>query len=208
MLLIAEFKELQHTQYGHNFIAKHMPDFPLLMDESIFKRFSKAFSGELEILRAHPTFHLMTIGTFSFSELGIASLKRMDVMMVDENWLPFEDMYERRIIGALTAGRRRFDKLLRFNTPSNYPQPTVILRDAAPKTTALYIVHSDADEAYYQHLDEQAEKSKYLTWRWDLTQDAIPPLPISMEEAKTIDRESAAQQATFEAVRGGRVFGP
>ena len=82
MLLIAEYKELQHTQYGHNFIAKHMPDFPLLMDDSILKRFSKAFSGELEMLRAHPTFHLMTIGTFSFSELGIASLKRMDVMMV------------------------------------------------------------------------------------------------------------------------------
>ena len=197
MLLIAEYKELQHTQYGHNFIAKHMPDFPLLMDDSILKRFSKAFSGELEMLRAHSNFHLMTIGTFSFSELGIASLKRMDVMMVDENWLPLEDMYEKQIIDALTAGRRRFDKMLRFNTPSSYPQPVVVLRDAAPKTTALYIVHPDADEAYYKHLDEQAEKSKYLTWRWDLAQDAIPPLPISMEQAKTIDRESAGLQAAF-----------
>jgi len=54
MLLIAEYKELQHTPYGHNFIAKHMPDFPLLMDDSILKRFSKAFSGEFEMLRAHP----------------------------------------------------------------------------------------------------------------------------------------------------------
>jgi hypothetical protein len=36
MLLIAEYKELQRTQYGHNFIAKHMPDFPLLMDDSVF----------------------------------------------------------------------------------------------------------------------------------------------------------------------------
>jgi len=170
-----------------------MPDFPLLMDDSIFERFCKSFSGELEMLRAHPSFHLMTIGTFSFSELGIASLKRLDVMMADENWLPFEDMYEKRIIDALTAGRRRFDKVLRFNTPASYPQPSFVLRDAAPKTTALYIVRPDADEAYYRHLDEQAEKSKYLTWRWDLAQDSIPPLPISMEEAKAIDRENAPQ---------------
>jgi hypothetical protein len=118
--------------------------------------------------------------------------------MVDENWLPFEDMYEKRIIDALTSGHRRFDKLLRFNTPSNYPQPSVVLRDAAPKTTALYIVHEGADEAYYKHLDEQAAKSKYLTWRWDLAQDAIPPLPISMEEAKTIDRENAQLTAFTE----------
>ncbi len=199
MLLIAEYKDLQHTQYGHNFIAKHMPDFPLLMDDSILKRFSKAFGGELEMLRAHPNFHLMTIGTFSFSDLGIASLKRMDVMMVDESWLPFEDMYEKQIIDALIAGHRRFDKMLRFNTPSSYPQPSVVLRDAAPKTTALYIVHADAEEAYYKHLDEQAAKSKYLTWRWDLAQDAIPALPISTEEANKIDRESAAQQAALRA---------
>jgi len=198
MLLLAEFKELQHTQYGHNLIARHMPDFPLLMDESILRRFSKAFHGELEMLRAHPNFHLMTIGTLSFSELGIASLKRLDVMMADENWLPFEDMYEKRIIDALTAGRRRFDKVLRFNTPASYPQPAFVLRDAAPKTTALYIVRPDADEAYYRHHDEQAEKSKYLTWRWDLAQDSIPPLPISMEEAKAIDRENAPQASFTE----------
>jgi hypothetical protein len=88
--------------------------------------------------------------------------------------------------------------MLRYTTPSSYPQPSVVLRDAAPKTTALYIVHEGADEAYYKHLDEQATKSKYLTWRWDLAQDAIPPLPISMEEAKTIDRESAQQTAFAE----------
>jgi Protein of unknown function (DUF1173) len=162
------------------------------MDDSIFKRFSKAFSGELEILRAHPNFHLMTIGTFSFSDLGIASLKRMDVMLVDENWIPFEDMYEKQIIDALTAGQRRFDKILRFNTPPNYPQPTVVLRDAAPKATALYIVHASADEAYYRHLDAQVLKSKYLTWLWDLAANAIPPLPISREEATRIDRENSA----------------
>jgi Protein of unknown function (DUF1173) len=192
MLLIAEYKEVQHTQYGHNLIAKHMPDFPLLMDESIFKRFSKAFSGEFEILRAHPNFHLLIIGTFSFSDLGIASLKRMDVMLVDENWIPFEDMYEKQIIDALTAGQRRFDKVLRFNTPPTYPQPSVVLRDAAPKTAALYIVHADADEGYYKHLHEQAAKSKFLAWRWDLAQDAIPALPISMDEARRIDQESGA----------------
>jgi len=183
MLLLAEFKELQRTQYGHNLIARHMPDFPLLMDESILRRFSKAFNGELEMLRAHPNFHLMTIGTFSFSELGIASLKRLDVMMADENWLLFEDMYEKRIIDALTAGRRRFDKVLRYNTPANYPQPAFILRDAAPKPAALYIVRPDANEAYYWHLDEQAGRSKYLTWRWELSQNAIPPLPVSTDEA-------------------------
>jgi len=183
MLLLAELKELQRTQYGYNLIARHMPDFPLLMDESILRRFSKAFHGELEMLRAHPNFHLMTIGTFSFSELGIASLKRLDVMMADENWLPFEDMYEKRIIDALTAGRRRFDKVLRYNTPANYPQPAFILRDAAPKPAALYIVRPDADEAYYRHLEEQAGRSKYLTWRWELSQNAIPPLPVSTDEA-------------------------
>jgi hypothetical protein len=118
----------------------------------------------------------------------------MDVMMVDENWLPFEDMYEKQIIDALTAGQRRFDKLLRFNTPPSYPQPSVVLRDAAPKTTALYIVHPDADETYYKHLDAQSEKSKYLTWYWDLARDSIPALPISMEEAKRIDRESVASE--------------
>ena len=113
----------------------------------------------------------MTICTFSFSELGIALLKRTAPSDCRQNWLPFQDMYEKRIIMP-SPRARRFDKVLRYNTPADYPQPAFILRDAAPKPAALYIVRPDADEAYYRPLHQQAGRSKYLTWRWKLSQNA------------------------------------
>ena len=206
MLLIAEFKEIQHTPYGHNFVAKHMPDFPFLMEEKFLGDFSKTFKSELEMLRSNANCHLMTIATFSFSDMGVASLKKMGVMLVNENWLPFEDSYEKQIIDALSAKGRRFEIILRFNQRFDRPRPSIILKDAAPKITALYIIPKGVNEEYYGQRLEQASNCKYLDWSWEpALGDPYSPLPISMEEADKIDRENAGapQGAPLPPSRGG-----
>lgn len=196
LLLIAEYKDIKHyDQYSHTFTTEDVPEYPFLMEDenehpwSYFSKnfrmaadiFSTTFKDELDLLREHKNCHLITIATFSFSDRLVA-LKKAAVMLVNENWLPFQNVNEKRIIDELTAKNRLFDIVLRFNQHINSTRPFIILKDAAPRPTALYIVPERPKEDYKEEREKQAELGNYAVWEWNPSIDAdYPPLPMSQE---------------------------
>lgn len=108
MLMVAEVKEFAPSRYGHKLIAKHVPDFHFMISDDLYKRLVKRFELELGLVDAVPGSHLIVISTFGIGSTGIASLEEVALMCVNDNWIPFETLYDQMLLGALVEQNRHY----------------------------------------------------------------------------------------------------
>lgn len=178
-IIIGEVKELTTARYGFKMVVKHLPDFPLMMAEDLNRRMQKRFASELGLWDAVEDAHLLSIATFSVNTNGIASIEEMAVVLVDDNWIPFETMFEKTLIDSLVKGRHRFVKGLRYNLPSTKPLASAVLSDNDKEPMAMYIVPPDADEDYHAAFSELLEGSRIKSWIWNTSEGGMPAIDAS-----------------------------
>ncbi|AOJ79205.1 hypothetical protein WS86_00230 (plasmid) [Burkholderia savannae] len=176
MLVIGEVKEVSPSRYGHKIVLKHLPDFHFMMNEDIHKRLHKRFETELSLWDAIDGSRLVMMGTFSIGSTGVASLEEVALMSVTENWIPFESMFEKMVLDALTDQKRRFMKGLRYNLPSTRPLATAVLSDTEPTPTALYVLPPDVSDEFEVATHALIEESKLASWVWK-SAEQMPDLP-------------------------------
>lgn len=121
MILVGEVKDFAPTRSGHRLIMKHLPDFPLLLDEGLHRRLQGRFENELSLWEADEASHLMTIATFGLTPAGLAVVEDMALMVVAENWVPYDSAYEKKLVDTLARLRDRSVKGLRYNLPARLP---------------------------------------------------------------------------------------
>ena len=182
MMLIAEVKEIAASRYGHKIIVKHLPDFHFMMNDDLHARLTKIFEAELALWSVEETSHLIVAATFGVGETGFATLEEVALMIVSENWIPFEHSYDKQLIDALTANHRPFIKGLRYNLARTRPLACAVLSDTLPHGTALYIVPPGADDNYQEACDELITESDLNSWVWRAGDETMPPLPANPNE--------------------------
>jgi Protein of unknown function (DUF1173) len=167
MLVIAEVKDIAKARFGHKMVLKHLPDFPILLNDDIYSRMNKHFAVEFDLWSANDHVHLMVIGTFGINASGIASFQEIAVMPVNEQWLPYENNDELKLINSLIQSNRRFIKCLRYNLPSSIPKASVILADNDNETTAIFIRPHNASDDFEQDVQAMIEGNgvKARIWR-------------------------------------------
>lgn len=105
MMLIGEYKDIVPARFGHKLLVKHLPDAPLMIDDTLLARLNKRFSDELELAQADDDGHLMVIATFSVGRAGLATAEEISLVMTDEHWLPYESLFDKLLLdAALAAG--------------------------------------------------------------------------------------------------------
>ena len=57
-----------------------------------------------------PEAHLIAIATFDLGSTGVASIESIALMIVNENWIPFENSYDAALIDALTREPSKFSE--------------------------------------------------------------------------------------------------
>ncbi len=178
MILVGEAKEFAPTRSGHRLTVKHMPDFQFLLDESLYSRLKGRFENELGLWDADEASHLVAIATFGLTPAGLAVVEDMALMVVAENWVPYDSAYEKRLVDALTKLRDRSVKGLRYNLSAETPSAAAMLqRQSQP--IALYVVPPSADAAYEEALEELiASRPEIGAWIWRTAEGEIPPLPF------------------------------
>ncbi|ANK95533.1 MULTISPECIES: DUF1173 domain-containing protein [Rhizobium] len=177
MLIIAEVKEFSPARNSQKILVRHLP-FPLMIDEGAWKRLNGRYETELELWRSNEEFHLIVIATFGISSAGVASVEEVAMMVVNENWIPFENIYEQRLLERLSGLKRRSKKGLRFDLPRGQPIASVTLPDARPAPVALFIVPTNADEDYEVALSEMiAARPEMAPWIWRVVDGEMPRLP-------------------------------
>jgi len=176
LLVVGEVKEITPARAGHRLLIKHAPKFPFLLNEDIHRRLGVVFASELSLWNANPDTHLVAIATFGLDSAGVATVEAAALMVVTENWIPFESTDEATLLDVLTGRKISFLKGLRYNLPVSQPLACVVLHEDAPTPLAMFIVSSEADAAYRSALDALIESSDMSAWIWSPGED-MPALP-------------------------------
>ncbi|MGN6771500.1 MAG: DUF1173 domain-containing protein [Rhizobiaceae bacterium] len=177
MILVGEVKDFAPTRNGHRLVAKHLPDFPLILDEGFYRRLQARFENELAFWGADEASHLIVIATFGLTHAGLAVVEDMALMVVAENWVPYESAYEKKLVDALARLRERSVKGLRYNLSAEKPTAAAILQRPS-QPVALYVVPPSADGAYEEALDDLiASRPEIGVWIWRTSEGDMPSLP-------------------------------
>ena len=177
MILVGEVKDFAPTRNGHRLIVKHLPDFPLMLNEGFYRRLEVRFENELALWGADEASHLIVIATFGLAPAGLAVVDDMALMVVAENWVPYESAYEKRLVDALAKLRDRSVKGLRYNLSAEKPTAAAILQRPS-QPVALYVIPPSADGAYEEALDDLiASRPEIGVWVWRTAEGDMPSLP-------------------------------
>jgi len=172
MMLIGELKSIDPARFGHKLVIKHLPDAPLMVDDTLLARLNKRFGDELELWQSDDDGHLMVIATFSVGRAGLATAEEISLVMTDEHWLPYESLADKLLLDAALDARRRFTKSLRYNLAPDKPMASLVFTDTETPTAAFVLTSDeDPDTAAQIATDTGTE-----VWTWVVTED-MPPLP-------------------------------
>jgi len=176
-LLVGELYELRPAQFGHQAVFKGALDCPFRVNEDLYKRMLKHFEAALTMWdQTIQDTHLMLIGTFTVDDAGMPLLNEVAVMNVTRNWIPFDSVYEKALIDALTQERRAYWKCLRFNLPPTAPMANAVLTDT-PEATALCILAPGASEEQEQAVKTHVGEGDMPLWFWRSGEQELPRLP-------------------------------
>jgi hypothetical protein len=177
MILLGEVKDISPARTGHRLIVKHMPDFPSMLDEEFHRRLWARFENELMLWSADEASHLTAIATFGLTAAGLAVIEEMALMVVSENWIPYDSVYEKRLVDALVKLNARSVKGLRYSLLTERPSAAAVLQ-RQPRPLALYIIPPAADLYYEEALEELiASRPEVDAWTWRVADGEMPPLP-------------------------------
>ncbi|WP_170419552.1 DUF1173 family protein [Ruegeria atlantica] len=163
--VIAEYKGKEITPNGARFIFKHAPDCAFFADEVLSKKFDKVFGDQLRFLEAMGSGHAILIASFSIAKAGYPVLHEIGMMLVTDNWIPFEGLRELNVLNALTEQSRAFQKQMRFNLPVDAPIASAVLLDTADPI-ALFVATTPDDAGALAPLTKAAEETRYASWCW------------------------------------------
>lgn len=177
MITIAEVKEFRPGRDSQRATLRHLP-FPLMIEEAEWQRLNARFKPELELWRSGEDDHLILIATFGISACGVATVEELAMMVVNENWIPFENAHERLLLKRLSGLRRKSIKGLRFNLTRDRPIVSITLPDQRPAPVAMFIVPAAADENYERMVAEMTRaRPEIKPWVWRVADGEMPKLP-------------------------------
>lgn len=177
MIVVGEVKAIEPSRYGHKIVVKHLGDMPFMINEDLHKRMTKRFADELELWNSIESAHLVIVGTFGLGPTGVASLEELALMVVTQEWLPIESVFELDLLTALVTQQRHFIKGMRYNLASTRPLASAVLQDTKPVSAALYIIPPTAEADYGSALNDLVEGSELASWFWRAGEEPSPPLP-------------------------------
>lgn len=184
MILIAEIKGMDSARYGWVMTVKHMPDVKLMMTEELHKHVVNRFAHHLQLWAQLDNSHLTVLATVSMTSQGVLNIEAACLINVNEQWLPFESLFEWELLEALYRQQRRFSKGLRYNLPSTKPLASAVLLDTGESSTALFVVPQEAETAYDEAIDDLSRQTSLNAWRWQSGTEKMPAFPPKIQRAK------------------------
>jgi hypothetical protein len=184
MILIGEVKDLSKARFNYKMVIKHLPDYPIMLEDAFYDAVVRRFGNEIELWQSNNDVHLIVVGTFSVSTSGVAKFEELGFMNVTDNWIPYDNQDELHLLNELTKRKHHFIKSLRYNLPSTEPLATALLTHQGDDVTALYLCPSGSNEAYKSGIKGLMEESEIKSWFWDATESAMPELPASYQSLR------------------------
>jgi len=177
-ICVGEVKEFVEARFNHKLVMKHMADMPLYFDDDLNAKLQKTFCRELAMHRENEHIHLIAICTFRVSASGNPTIDTLSFMMVDANWLPFENLEELDVISKAVEDNRYFIKGLRYNLKPSKVIASILFTDTGDDPFTYYVVPAGAGDSYYEELRSVIEDSEFRRSFYDVNNDDQIDLPL------------------------------
>lgn len=195
MVVVGELKAVtQNGMGGHQVTLKHLPDYRFLLDAELFKNIHSNWGTEINMWTTDSKNKRRIIlgATCAVLPEGVAQLERVCLMLVNDQWIPFDTLYQEELLSKLQAAGRSFTRALRYNHSKASSSLAAWLNDAGQHPIALHIV---ANEEELQQAIKDTADSPYERWYWNVSESLeVPAFPIQME-SPTQDPQLSNPQA-------------
>lgn len=181
-IFIGVIKSFEPARFdGGRLILKHAPTMHLFLDAKMNKQVNKRFEKELEQAHYHDDINLLAIGTFGYTDSGIAKVEEISIVTLNSHWLPFDSLDEKELLDRLAEERRSFIKCLRYNLSKKIPIANVVLTDTQPPT-AFYLINSETEQPYIDEIKELISQSEFDSKIVNVDRDVVDvPPPTKIE---------------------------
>jgi hypothetical protein len=179
-LIVAEVKDLVERGDQYAMVLKHLPDCVLALDSATGRSLARRFERELLAKVQQPDTRLLVGCTIRPAEEGLGHADTLAMMTVTPEWLPFEHLLERALLGELVRQRRRFLKPLPYEAGPSAALASALLLDVGDVPVPLYVEAAGAAGHRPPEAGDRrtALASKPWTWRPGeaLAMPAVPPI--------------------------------
>ena len=173
-LVMGEYKGCELAAGGRRVWIRHMPDAPLLVSDTAWRRMERVYAPLLQASDAD-TGHrvrLMLAALVRARREYTCEIDAASMMLCSADWIPLEGVHEVPLVQALIAQRRRFVKPLRYDARSaSFANALLLDMGAAP--VPLHLRSSFLGRADRLAKDRSIGAAGDVAWVWD----GSPPMP-------------------------------
>lgn len=207
MVVIGELKAVTKNGIGgHQVTLKHLPDYRFLVDEELFKNIHGAWGTEINMWTTDSKSKRRIIlgATCAVLPEGVAQLEKVCLMLVNDQWIPFDTLYQEELLCKLQDARRSFTRVLRYNHSKGTISLAAWLNDAGEQPIAMHIVAND--EELQQAMKDTAD-SPYKRWYWNVGASLeVPAFPAKQDgPAHSQQDKPEVNEAVMEFVTAGSI---
>jgi hypothetical protein len=184
-ILIGQLTGVESTAYGRRMTVKHMPDVALYIDNKAWEKAERAYKTILQAVDAdveHKPRVLMAALIYAKRE-HIYQVDSLTLMLVTDQWVPLDGLYELPLIEALTRQARPFIKPLKFDAKTAAGFPNVLLLDAGAEPVPLNVVSPFMDARDRAIKEKIIKTAAGAGWCWE-TDKEMPPLPTRVNTSR------------------------
>ena len=177
LVLIGELKDLEDTPTGGRAVIKHLPTVTLHVGEDLMKKIKRHFGQAIEAAQAADGTNLVMACTVRKADEKFV-VEAATLMMVNREWIPVDNRFERVVADSLVAGDRSFLKVMRYGAPEKHAYANFVLRDTDEPQLNLDIVVDGKDSEATAAKEAVIAGRPPGSWVWRTSQTLhMPPLP-------------------------------
>lgn len=182
-IVIGEFVGSEATPFGRKIKVKHMPDVPLYIESKAWERVEKAYGPTLQARDAdveRKPKALMAALIYAKRE-HLYQVDTLSLMMVSDQWIPLDGLYELPLIERLQAEGRTFLKPLKYDSKHGAAFPNVLLLDCGASPVPLHVVSAFAEPKERSAKEKALQAAGVSVWAWhtDKAMQELPPQAIA-----------------------------
>lgn len=187
-VVIGEFNGVEPGAVGMKVFVKHAPDAPLHIDSRSWERVRRNYGEIMDAVDADVAHkpHVVMAAVIYAAQEGVYQVDSMSMMLVSDQWLPVEGVYEIPLLERLIERDRVFIKPLRYDAKSAAKFPNVLLLDAGDEPVHMHVISPMADEKTRRAKEHQVRERGDLAWEWDRSKPmpALPPKAVAAQTAR------------------------
>lgn len=184
-ILIGQLTGVESTAYGRRMTVKHMPDVALYIDNKAWEKAERAYKAILQAVDADVEYkpRVVMAALIYAKREHIYQVDSLTLMLVTEQWVPLDGLYELPLIEALQRQGRAFIKPLKFDAKTAAGFPNVLLLDAGASPVPLNVISPFMDAKDRAIKEKTIKIAGESGWCWHTDKD-MPQLPPRVSAAR------------------------